>query len=62
MAQHNDKSDAEPQGAPTPDTRPVPEPDSKAGFDQEVGDLDEADTPDDEDTLPGRVGGGLAGA
>jgi len=46
---------------PQPDTQaPHPEPDQKAGIDSEVGDLD-PDADDDEDTLPGRAGGGLAG-
>lgn len=33
----------------------------KAGFDREVGDIDDPDAIDDEGALPGRMGGGLAG-
>lgn len=33
----------------------------KAGFDREVGDIDDPDAIDDEGALPGRLGGGLAG-
>lgn len=43
----------------TPDG-PEPKTDRKAGLDSEVGDLDDPDA-EDEDALPGRAGGGLAG-
>lgn len=39
----------------------APKPDPKTGIDSEVGDLEDADSEDD-DALPGRAGGGLAGA
>lgn len=35
--------------------------DSKAGFDREVGDIDDPEAVEDEGALPGRMGGGLAG-
>lgn len=38
-----------------------PKTDRKAGLDSEVGDFDNPDADDDEDALPGHVGGGLAG-
>ncbi|WP_140723139.1 hypothetical protein [Pseudomonas sp. Hp2] len=42
--------------------RPVPGPDPKAGLDREVGDLEDTGSKDAGDALPGRAGGGLAGA
>lgn len=44
----------------TPDPS-EPKPDRRAGLDSEVGDFDDPDADDDEDALPGRAGGGLAG-
>lgn len=43
-----------------PQPPPSPQPGSEAGFDREVGDLEDPDAEED-GALPGRVGGGLAG-
>ncbi|ASR42041.1 hypothetical protein BEN78_00045 [Xanthomonas citri pv. mangiferaeindicae] len=49
-------------GAPQDDdTTRTPPRDPKTGIDREVGDLDDPDAPDNDDALPGRAGGGLAG-
>lgn len=40
---------------------PPPSADPEAGIEREVGDLDDPEAEDD-DALPGRAGGGLAGA
>lgn len=55
----NSSPDTERDHAPHP--HPTPATDPKAGFDREVGDLDDPDAEDDDDALPGRAGGGLAG-
>ncbi|KLI97870.1 hypothetical protein [Luteimonas sp. FCS-9] len=52
------KDDTEPQNGKTTQTPPR---DPKTGLDREVGDLDDPDAPDNDDALPGRAGGGLAG-
>jgi len=52
--------DDTPQREDTPAPKP-PKPDPKTGIDSEVGDLDDSDAGGD-DALPGRAGGGLAGA
>ncbi|MDQ3287592.1 MAG: hypothetical protein M3Q42_04900 [Pseudomonadota bacterium] len=64
---HDDKRDSKHPAAAdeaarkNPAAGPPAEPDSKAGMEQEVGDLDDPDAVEDEGALPGRMGGGLAG-
>lgn len=53
MANHQDRKNP-PEAPPTP-------PDPKAGMDREVGDLDDPEAVEDDEALPGRLGGGLAG-
>ncbi|HEY0335402.1 MAG TPA: hypothetical protein VGC74_17150 [Stenotrophomonas sp.] len=51
------------QGPPSADQDREPKP-NRGGLNEEVGDLDPADAPDEQDDeghLPGRAGGGLAG-
>lgn len=68
MTARNDSQQSQHQGgAPGTDdpaegaTRKPHAPDPQAGLDREVGDLEDPDAEDD-GALPGRAGGGLAGA
>ena len=54
--------DRAPGASPAEGPRDPPAPpDPRAGFAREVGDLDDPDAVQDDDALPGRAGGGLAG-
>lgn len=63
MASHRNDRQPQKQDSSRESRKPAqsePAPDPEAGFDREVGDLDDPDA-EDGGALPGRVGGGLAG-
>jgi len=67
MATHDEHDPKQPATADKssgkhPATHPPVAPDPTAGMDREVGDLEDPDAVEDADALPGRMGGGLAGA